>query len=247
MSEMPIMDPEVTDWSILLGWRGSYAHGMAEEGSDKDLISVTVPPISYYMGLETMGNQGSKEFKRDEWDVVAHEPRKFVRMLIKGSVDAMTLLWLPASGFLQMTQAGMMLIQDREKFLSRKMLMRMGDGFVLNHLNKHSLMTDPGVRRGTYTCKDAMMNVRSLEFLIPALAYAHVEVGAADPSVLLDIKHGKWSIEAIHARVLALKAQLQAAYIKSPLPEEVDQAWASDLCCRVINQAWDERKANSGR
>lgn len=240
---MPILEPGVTDWSILLGWRGSRAWGTADEESDKDLLSVCVPPIKYYMGLETFGKQGSVEYHRDEWDVVVHECRKFFRMMLGGSPDGLAALWLHGEQYMKLTGAGALLLQHRELFLSRS-LINVGFGFVTAHINQYNRSCCDPRPSQLFNHKDAMHCVRTLQFLTPILGEGAVRVKAADPVGLLRIKNGYLKPVEIHAMILELRAELEAAYIKSPLPDVVDVGAASELCAEVINAAWDERRGN---
>ena len=68
------------DDTILLGWRGSIAHGMYVPNSDpnsiddKDVMGICVPDIYHYFGLSSFGRKGTKEIYRElhgiMWDIV---------------------------------------------------------------------------------------------------------------------------------------------------------------------------------
>ncbi|HXI11324.1 MAG TPA: nucleotidyltransferase domain-containing protein [Thermoanaerobaculia bacterium] len=75
--------------SILVGYRGSIAHGMhdPQPGSidDRDIMSVYIGPVEAYLGF---GRESTLEKKFGEfgiWDAVGYELLKFVQLLLKGN------------------------------------------------------------------------------------------------------------------------------------------------------------------
>ena len=81
--------PYIWDESILIGYRGSVAHGMyvprnEEHGiDDKDVMSIVIPDLKYYLGIEEWGSRGTREHFINEWDIVCYEIRKFIKLLCK--------------------------------------------------------------------------------------------------------------------------------------------------------------------
>ena len=90
----------LSDWCILSMYRGSIAHGMYVPNSDpnsiddKDAMVICVPPIEYYYGLRQFGSRGTQEIKRNEWDIVVYEARKFLSLLAQGNPNVLMVLWL---------------------------------------------------------------------------------------------------------------------------------------------------------
>lgn len=117
--------PDV-DFSILLGFRGSVAHGCFVPSHDPDSIddvdymSIVVPPEQYYFGLEEYGSRGTKEYKEGTLDVVVYEARKFIGLLCAGNPNVLCMLWLDPKYLLKCTPGGAELIRHREMFLSKK-------------------------------------------------------------------------------------------------------------------------------
>lgn len=60
------------DSTIILAPTGSYAYGTNTEESDRDYKGVCIPPIDYYLGLESFNeynNSGGKNFKNTKDDI----------------------------------------------------------------------------------------------------------------------------------------------------------------------------------
>ncbi len=112
--------------AILIGWRGSIAHGTYEPQNnpnsidDKDILSVVIPDINNYFGLFDWGSRGVKEVFRDEWDCVGYELKKFVSLLCKGNPNVLGMLWLAREDYLLLTDIGKLLIENRKLFATRQ-------------------------------------------------------------------------------------------------------------------------------
>src|SRR3989304_1394283 len=113
------------DWfadSILLGYRGSIAHGMyvpkndPNSIDDKDVMGIIIPGKEYYYGIEEWGSRGTKEIKKDEWDIVLYEFRKMIALLSKGNPNVLSLLWLENEDYIRKTLSGIALIKNRNLF-----------------------------------------------------------------------------------------------------------------------------------
>lgn len=111
-------------WAILIGYRGSIAHGMfipnTEPNSidDKDVMSICIPPIDYYFGLNQFHSRGTQEIKKDEWDIVVYELKKFVSMLCKANPNVISMLWLEPQHYTYISSVGKLLIENRDLFLT---------------------------------------------------------------------------------------------------------------------------------
>lgn len=128
-------EKSLSDYNILLGYRGSIAHKMYVPSKDpnsiddKDAMGVCVPPLDYYIGMvdrrspEDLRNsfhlRGTKEIKRNEWDIVIYELRKFIALLLDGNPNVLSLLWLPEHSLLNITPEGHMLMEARKAFVGR--------------------------------------------------------------------------------------------------------------------------------
>lgn len=111
--------------AILVGYRGSHAHGMYVPNTDPnsfddiDLMAVVIPDKDHFYGLKEFGSRGTESFFIREWDVVTYEIRKFIRLLAKGNPNVIGLLWLKEDQYLKKTPAGQYLIDYRNLFSSK--------------------------------------------------------------------------------------------------------------------------------
>ena len=115
----------ICEWSVLTAYRGSKTHGTQLPSNDPafvddiDVMAVVVPDIAHYYGLRKFGRQGTKTVMRDEWDIVIHECRKFVRMLSGCNPNVLPLLWLRPHDYIQVRSSGRELINHRGLFLTK--------------------------------------------------------------------------------------------------------------------------------
>lgn len=107
---------------ILLGYRGSKAHGMFVPSTDPnsfddiDLMGVYVAPLEHYLGF---GRSETCDRFIGEWDVVSYELRKFVNLLVKNNPNVVSMLWLKPEDILFKNDIGDALIRHRDLFSSK--------------------------------------------------------------------------------------------------------------------------------
>lgn len=107
---------------IILGFRGSIAHGMYVPKSDpdsiddKDIMGVYVGPVEHYLGF---GGDVVKEKFIGEWDAVSYEVRKFINLLLKCNPNVLSLLWLPEQHLIYEHELGKYLRENRQIFVSK--------------------------------------------------------------------------------------------------------------------------------
>jgi predicted nucleotidyltransferase len=54
-----------------------------------------------------------KEVKKDEWDSVVYEIRKFFRLLLKQNPNVLGLLWLQQKDYIHVSDSGKLIIDNR--------------------------------------------------------------------------------------------------------------------------------------
>jgi len=237
----------VKEYGVLGGFRGSIAHGMYVPSSnhnsidDKDLMYVIVPGVENYFGISTWGSRGTKEHMVDEYDVVVYELRKFMGLLAKGNPNVICMLWMKENMYTLMTEAGEMLIENRDIFSSRAMYHSFV-GYAYSQFQRMTKFKFEGymgekrkalVDKFGYDCKNAAHLIRLLrmgsEFLLEGVL--HVE--RPDAKQLLEIKKGKWSIEKVKIEAERLFARIEASYDKSSLPAEPNYDKINELCVEI--------------
>jgi predicted nucleotidyltransferase len=108
--------------TILLGYRGSIAHGTRLPKSDPnsiddtDVIGIAVPPKEYYLGLKTFEQYEKFE---GEWDVVIYSIKKMFSLLLKNNPNVLSLLWLPERHYIIKKSAGEKIVSNRNIFSSK--------------------------------------------------------------------------------------------------------------------------------
>ena len=241
------------DQSILLGYRGSIAHGMyipessPDSIDDKDVMGVCVPPIDYYFGTRsTFPSNGTNEIKKGEWDIVVYEARKFINLLAKGNPNVMALLWLEDNYYIKMTEAGRLLIDNRNLFVGRHVY-KSFTGYAYSQLHR---MTHGGqynghasakrkelVNRYGYDTKNAAHLIRLLRMGIEFLKDGELHVLREDASQLLEIKRGEWPLERVKEEAEHGFRMSEEAYLMSTLPKHPDLPTINRLSVEIIKMS----------
>jgi predicted nucleotidyltransferase len=241
----------LSDWNIMTCYRGSIAHGMyvpnKESNSidDKDVMAVCIPPLEYYFGLRQYGSRGTKEIKRDEWDIVVYEIKKMVSLLSKGNPNVLMTLWLDDKNYINTTDAWQILIDNRDAF-SGKHVYRSFTGYAhgqLHRMTHHAFEGYMGekrkrlVKKFGYDTKNAAHLIRLLRMGIEFMTDGALFVERHDAQQLLEIKRGEWTLEQVQKEASALFRSAELAYINSNLPPKVDIDKINELCVSVIRMA----------
>jgi len=239
------------EWCILSGYRGSIAHGMfvpkndPNSIDDKDVMSICVPTMEYYFGLKEYGSKGTQEIKRDEWDIVVYEARKFIHLLSQGNPNVLMLLWLAPQFFLKSTPAGQRIIDHRQLFVGRHVY-KSFTGYAYGQLHRMTHGAFDGymgekrkalVEKFGYDCKNAAHLIRLLKMGIEFLKDGQLEVLRHDAQYLLEIKRGEWSQQRVVDEADRLFKMSEEAYMASTLPHRPNDAAINQLCVDVISEA----------
>jgi len=231
--------------SILLGYRGSKAHGTYRSNSephsidDIDIMGVAISPPEYYLGLKSF-EQFDKQY--DEWDVVIYDIRKYFRLLLKCNPNVMSLLWLDNQMYLRKTEPGQILIDNRNLFVS-KQAYKSFSGYAygqlkrMTHFECHGYMGEKRkqlVQKHGYDTKNASHLVRLLEMGIEFLETGNLIVKRPNVSYLLDIKRGKYTLEQIQKRADTLLSKIERARDDCKLPDKPNFEKANELLVELI-------------
>lgn len=244
-------EPGLSTWNIATMYRGSLAHGMytppAEPTSidDKDVLAVCVPDDSYYYGLREYGSRGTKEIKRQEWDIVVYEARKYVSMLAQGNPNVLGSLWLRPEYYLNRTPAFNLLLENRAVFSGRHVYQPF-TGYAHSQLHRMTHMVFEGymgqkrkalVEQFGYDTKNAAHLIRLLRMGIEFLQHGEMFVFRHDAPQLLEIKRGQWTLEQVKVEADRLFKQAEVAWASSPLPDKPDREKVNELCVEVIKRS----------
>lgn len=234
--------------SILIGYRGSIAHGMYIPNSqpdsidDKDVMAICIPSIEYYYGLREFGSRGTKEIKHNEWDIVTYELRKFVRLLAKGNPNVLCMLWLSPTDYIKKTVESSLIIQNKQLFAS-KAVYHSFTGYAHGQLHRMTHHTYRGymgekrkrlVEKHGYDTKNAAHLIRLLRMGIEFLNEGELHVKREDSQQLLDIKRGEWTLEKVQSEADRLFKRAEAAYDNSTLPAKPNMDEINKLCVNIL-------------
>ncbi len=237
--------------AILVGWRGSIAHGMyvpkndPNSIDDKDILAVVIPGVDCYFGLKDWGSRGVKELKRDEWDVVGYELRKFVSLLCKGNPNVLGMLWLAREDYLLLSQTGQVLIDNRKLFATRQAYHSFA-GYAHGQLHRMTHMAFEGymgekrkqlVQKYGYDVKNAAHLIRLLRMGIEFMTEGELHVKRQDATQLLEIKNGEWTLEKVKAEADRLFVLAEESYIRSTLPPYVDSDAINKMLANILREA----------
>jgi len=243
--------PYLDNETILMGYRGSIAHGMylpkedPHSIDDKDVMAVIVPPIEYYFGLREWGSKGTREIFHNEWDIVSYELRKMLRLLAKGNPNVLSLLWLPDNLYIKRTEWGDMMIDNRSLFATRSVYHSFS-GYAHGQLHRMTHYKFEGymgqkrkalVDKYGYDCKNAAHLIRLLRMGIEFLNEGTLYVTRQDAQQLLDIKKGEWTLEKVKEESDRLFRRAEEAYDHSKLPDKPDMEKVNRLSVDILRRA----------
>lgn len=241
--------------TILLGYRGSVAHGMYRNPEhhvdgidDKDLLGVCIAPIETYFGL---GRFEQRERMLNEWDVVVYELRKMIRLLAQGNPNVLALLWLEEHHYLYRHPLGLRLIEARELFVTRqayhafvgyahgqlKRMTHFGDGaYATGYMGAKRKAL---VEKHGYDTKNAAHLIRLLRMGIEFLTEGRLIVQRPDGPQLMEIKLGHWTLEQVKAEAEHLFKRAEAAYDRCTWPHQPDMTALNALSVGILRDYWN--------
>lgn len=235
--------------TVLLGYRGSIAHGMyvhpedPQGIDDKDLLGVCVAPSSVYYGLDRFEQH---EVMLREYDSVVYEYRKYVRLLCQANPNVLSLLWLEPNHYVHITQwAGQRLLDHRDLFSTRR-IYHAFTGYAYSQL-KRMTHHQPyqgymGAKRKAlvdqfgYDTKNAAHLIRLLRMGIEFLREGRLFVLRPDAAQLMEIKLGHWTLEQVKHEADHLFKRAEAAYDACQLPSEPDYERVNTFLVETLSE-----------
>ncbi len=237
---------DLYEHSVILGYRGSLAHGtyIPEHIDDKDIMGVLKLPISYYFGLDQFGKKNTKEIMEGEYDIVFYEIRKFCNLLLKANPNVLSLLWLKPELYIKVSYQGKKLIKYRQKFLS-KIVYKSFSGYAygqLKKINHGAYLGYMGEKRKKlvnefgFDCKMGSHLIRLLRMGIEILNTGELIVWREnDKNELLNIKNGKWTLNKVKTLANDLFNDMENARELTELPDEPDYKFINNLLIEILS------------
>jgi predicted nucleotidyltransferase len=246
-----IPKPWMKDHIILFGRTGSCAYGTNTEESDEDYKGVCIPPVSYFLGLESFSeynNANGKNFKNTtgDIDVTVLHINKFVKDALKGVPNNIEMLFLEPEDYLYLNDFGKRLRDIRHQFLSKRIMQKFG-GYARSQAEKMKHMSSNRDGRAAlvqdhgYDTKFYMHTVRLLTSAIEILQTGTFSTRHPQAEFLKEIRKGKHTLDEALRFIQYLETELNTAYGSTDLPDEpaqtlIDQ-WLVDLNLEFIEQS----------
>lgn len=244
------LDQSNVEWleerTIILSPTGSYAYGTNTEASDKDFKGVCIPPIEYYLGLESFNEyntSGGKNFRNtsDDVDVNIIHINKFVKDAMQGVPNNIEILFVRQEDYLKVTPLGQLLIDHRHLFLSKHIQKKFG-GYAYSQIQKLKNKQSNGTGRQDlieefgFDTKFFMHTIRLLTSAIEILETGDFSTYRTNRHLLLDCRNGKYNFEEALEMVEMYDNQLKGSLEKSSLPKTPDYRRINKLLIEINRQ-----------
>lgn len=239
------------DWleerTIIMAPTGSYAYGTNTEDSDKDYKGICIPPVNYFLGLESFNeynSSGGKNFKntKDDVDINIIHITKFVKDAMIGVPNNIEILFLNNDQYLKITELGQQLIDNRHLFLSKAIQKKFG-GYANSQIEKLKQRNVSSSGRQDlidlygYDTKFFMHSVRLLTSAIEILETGDFSAFRPNRSFLLDCRKGAYTFGEAVELIELLDNDLKRAAEHSTLPEKPDYHAINQLLIRINSAA----------
>ena len=210
--QFPLRGPEGNPGTrVFLGLTGSHAYGIATKSSDEDWRGVFVWPTEKWLGLSDPKLSVDMAGDTTWWEV-----RHFLRMLIKGSVNAYELLWLDRSQYAYFDGFWDTLVSYRNDLFSES-LWKAWNGVITGY--RHEL-AKPGRLEGASRLKHLSHIVRFSMGLRHAVYERQVVVRLPEVPYLQSIREGCSSEEEALREADFSLALAQRGYESRPWPKK---------------------------
>lgn len=232
--------------SILVGYRGSTAHGTKDQSSDIDIFGISIQPVDYYLGLSENRESLSQSGPDNEIDVVVYDIRKLFSLAIRSNPNVMEWLWNNEEHYLYQSDIGRKLIENRDIFLSKEAFSRLF-GYAVGQMNRmtENKLTGGGSKRNElieaygYDTKNAS---HCLRLLLMGLELArkgtlHTHRPPAEIKVLKSVREGEISLNDMKVLIEMYSAMFKEYEETSDLPDTVDFHKANKLLIELIKEA----------
>lgn len=218
------------DRGLMMCMRGSQTHGTDNENSDKDYFGVVVPPLNRLLGFRQFDNWKYPE--ESNLDVNVFSLRKYVGLLVKNNPTVLETLWLRDEDYCaaQTNNYFRTLVENRDLFSSLRAYHAFS-GYAydqLKRMEKGATNARMGEKRKKvvakygYDTKNASHLLRLYRMGIEFVETGELTVYRPDRAVLLAVKNGEWTLEAVKTEAEILHGRMRAAKETSPLPKEPD-------------------------
>ncbi len=199
---------------------GSRAYGLEDEGSDRDIRGIYLPPAHLHWSL--FGVPEQLEFKEE--DRVYWEMEKFIRLALKANPNILEVLYSPNT--IHVSPLAEELLEHRHIFLSKSIFKTYG-GYVLSQFKR---MEQDLRNRGEIRSKHACHCLRLLIAGCHALQHGEILVHVGEHrDLLLGIKHGSMDLLEVQQIVQKWEVTFNQAFEHTTLPDYPDFEKANEM------------------
>jgi len=214
--------------TVLTGMCGSHVHDTwippddPSGTDDVDVFSVVVHPRAHYLGLDYFNrvNQ-SYQTHGESLDIAVFEAVHYISLLAKGNPNVNLYLWLEPHEYFARTEAGELLIDHRDAFISERMFLSFG-GYAyaqLKRMTHGERMGYMGEKRKAlfaergYDTKNAAHCIRLFYTGLRLVNTGRLapKLTGSDREDVLSIKHGLWGLPLVEELANNLDAEFRAA------------------------------------
>lgn len=223
---------------------GSHAYGLARPDSDTDYRGVYVADKG-----AILAPFNAPQSQRGEGDDTSYELRHFVKMAAQANPNVLEMLFVPARCHHLITPLGQRLLDNRNLFLSKRIIttfIGFSESCVKRMNSGHTQTGDrKEIKEHGFDTKYAMHAIRVLTtgavwLSVDGILSTDVTetIGSDFTENLKEIRNGSLSKEQCMEAIVGLRSLLNEAQLISKLPDEPDIAAITKLCIDITEEAW---------
>jgi predicted nucleotidyltransferase len=235
---------------LISGLVGSHAYGTELPDSDIDTMKVYAADVTCYLGVDSFGQQGTRQYKLCpvdgfESETVEYEVIKYIRLCCNFNPNVIPLLYL--SDYIEVSSLGQELINNRKIFNSRKaytafcgmadnQIAKMTNGDTTGEMGakRKAIRAEHGFDR-----KHALHAIRLQRTLLEFLECDGETMNVKrtkDREELMAIRLGPVTLPEIQKMSQDLNRKVQIAIGKSGLPDNVDRDVVNEFCVGLMRK-----------
>lgn len=227
---------------------GSYAYGVHNETSDKDIYGFCIPPKDVVFPYQMSGfiyGFGSKpkeweQFHRcyDDVDFTIFSVVKYVNSCMKNNPNLLDSLFVPTHCVCHITKAGAIIRDNRLKFLSA-MVYETYKGYAYSQLralknkNPTSGKRKELIEKHGYDTKFAYHIVRLVDYAVQILRDGDLDM-QKDKEKWKSIRAGMWTMEQLESSFYENEKTLDDTYKNTKLPSRPNETEIKEILYNTL-------------
>lgn len=233
--------------TILLFEYGSQAYGVSTKSSDHDLMGILVEPKEYVLGLKRFDQYQTSKTERstaEDTDETIYGLRKWAALAAKGNPTVQ--LGLFASSYEVKTEAGQLLLDNRDAFLSKEAGRRyLGymqsqvlalTGQKNKRTNRPELIEQFGIDT-KFAYHAVRLGLQGCELMREG--QIHLPMKDHNVRYLQSVRSGQVSLPALLGRISRIEGILLDEIEKSSLPDVSDYDRVNTLLAEIYETTWN--------